>query len=287
MVSNPAMLAGQVCISYNICSFSGSHRIKIIIEEGAVATVAAGVDQSRRLARPFPGRRHEHVFFSVTAVLMLGTVLVGFACSYYLAGVFHQPLPGPLVIHGHAVAFTCWIFLLVAQTSLASARRLDIQRMLGMAGFLLACLMVVLGVWAATESLAHPVRLLGRDGKAFYIMPLSSMLMFAVLTFFAFRCRSDPTAHKRLIRLATCSLLVAAIARWPWPVVERKVDIATLVSFAFLLLLLAYDLWSMRRIHSATLWGSAFLVFVSLIRFPISRTTAWHDFATWILDLVT
>ena len=46
------------------------------------------------------------------------------------------------------------ILLLVAQTLLVSAGRVDIHRRLGIAGFSLACLMVILGVLAATDSLA-------------------------------------------------------------------------------------------------------------------------------------
>src|ERR1700719_4551859 len=95
-----------------------------------------------------PGRKYDHVFFSGMAVLLLGSVFVGFAPSYYLAGMFHAPLPS-LIVHLHGAAFSCWILLLVTQTSLVSAGRVDIHRRLGIAGFLLACLMVVLGVLAA------------------------------------------------------------------------------------------------------------------------------------------
>ena len=101
-----------------------------------------------------PGRRYDHLFFSAMALLMLITVFVGFARTYYLAGVFHAPLPS-LIIHVHGAAFSCWILLLVSQTSLVSAGRVDIHRRLGIAGFLLACLMVVLGVLAASDALVR------------------------------------------------------------------------------------------------------------------------------------
>jgi hypothetical protein len=39
------------------------------------------------------------------------------------------------IIHLHGAVFSCWILLLVAQTSLVSAGRIDIHRRLGVAGF--------------------------------------------------------------------------------------------------------------------------------------------------------
>jgi FtsH-binding integral membrane protein len=249
-----------------------------------MATVVAHPSKPAKLATGLPGRRCDHIFFSGMALLMLATVFVGFARTYYLAGVFHAPLPS-LVIHLHGAAFSCWILLLVTQTSLAFAGRVDIHRRLGIAGFLLACLMVVLGVLAATDSLVREAGPAGRDPKIFYIIPLTDMLVFATLVFFAFRARSNPSAHKRLILVATGSLMIAAIARWPVAIVHRNAPRAALVSYILLLMLVAYDLWSTRKVHRATLWASGFLIFVYQIRLPIGKTAAWHAFASWVQSL--
>jgi FtsH-binding integral membrane protein len=233
------------------------------------------------LATGLPGRRFDHIFFSGMALLLLAAVFVGFAPTYYLDGVFHAPLPS-LIIHLHGAAFSCWILLLVAQTSLAFAGRVDIHRRLGVAGFLLAYLMIVLGVLAATDSLVRQAGPPGRDPKTFYIVPLTDMLIFATLVFFAFRARSNPPAHKRLILIATIGLTIAAIARWPLAMVNRDPVAAGRFSYIFLLMLAAYDLWSTRRVHRATLWAGAFLIFVQQVRTPIGTTAAWHAFASWV-----
>src|ERR1043165_8329710 len=93
--------------------------------------------------RVLPGRRYDHLFFSGMALLILVTVFVGFAHTYYLAGLFRAPLPS-LIVHLHGAAFSCWIVLLIVQTSLIAARRIDIHRRVGIGGFTLACLMVSL-----------------------------------------------------------------------------------------------------------------------------------------------
>ncbi len=216
------------------------------------------------------------------ALLMLATVFVGFARTYYLAGVFHAPLPSR-IIHVHGAVFSCWILLLVTQASLASAGRVDIHRRLGIAGMLLACLMVIVGVLAANDLLMRGGRA-GLDAQVFYIVPLTDMLIFGSLIFFAFRARSNPPVHKRLILVATTALLTAAIIRWPFVIVHINVPTAALFSYIFLLLLVAYDLWSTRKVHRATLWAGTFLIFVEQIRTPIGKTAAWHAFASWVLS---
>lgn len=248
-----------------------------------MATVAAHPGNPARPAPVPPGRRFDHLFFSSMALLMLAAVFVGFAPTYYLAGVFHAPLPS-LIIHLHGAAFSAWILVLVTQTSLVSAGRVDIHRRLGIAGFLLACLMVVLGVLAATDALVRGAGPVGRDAQFFYIIPLTDILVFATLIFFAFRFRSNPAMHKRLILVATIALMIAAIARWPF-IVHHNILTAALLSYIFLLLMMAYDFWSTRKIHRATLWAGAFLIFIQQVRIPIGRTVVWHQFASWILTL--
>jgi hypothetical protein len=79
--------------------------------------------------------------------------------------------------------------------------------------------------------------------------------------------------------------MIAAISRWPISMVNRKPLVAALLSYGFLLLLAAYDLWSTRKVNRATIWASAFLIIVQQIRFPIGQTAAWHAFATWAQTL--
>lgn len=216
------------------------------------------------------------------SLLMLFTVFAGFARSYFLAGLFRAPLPS-LIIHFHGAAFTTWILLLVTQTSLVSAGRVDIHRRLGIAGFFLGCLMVILGVLAGTDSLVRAaIPIPGRDPQAFYIVPLSDMLLFATFIFFAFRLRRDAPAHKRLIYIATTGLLVAAVARVPFSFSFRNPAHAALVADVFLLFLVAYDLWSTRKIHRVTLGAGALLIFIQQVREPIGQTAAWHAFAAWV-----
>jgi hypothetical protein len=220
------------------------------------------------------------------AVLMLGAVLLGFGKTYFLAGMFRAPLPNRL-IHVHGAVFTSWILLLIVQTSLVAAGRVDLHRRLGLAGFGLASVMVVLGILAATDQLRRefgdPPEM---DAKTFYYIPLTDIVSFAALIFFAYRARSNPPAHKRLILIATIALVEAAVARWPFAFIQNTPYWVTHVcSYVFLVPLVAYDFCSSGNLHRATLWGGALLIAAGQSRFLIAGTPMWQAFATWAQNL--
>jgi len=77
-------------------------------------------------------------------------------------------------------------------------------------------------------------------------------------------------------------VLIAAIARFPLRWLFHNAAHAAIASYAFLLLLAAYDVWSRRKLHRATLWAGTFLILVQQIRLPIGKTAAWHAFAAWV-----
>jgi len=246
-----------------------------------MATTLADTRAVTKTATALPGRRFDHYFFSGTAGLMLVCVLVGFGPTYYLAGVFNAPLPSR-IIHVHGALFSCWMLMLIVQNSLASAGRVDIHKKLGLLGFGLACLMVIVGWVAATDRLVRGTAPPGVDTYFFYIVPMTDMVIFATLMFFAFRVRRDPSAHKRIIYIATMGILLAAIARFHVSWLFHKAPHAAIASYFFLVLLIAYDLWSTHKIHRATLWAGGFLIFVQQIRLPIGKTAAWHSLAAGV-----
>ena len=131
-------------------------------------------------AQTVRGIEVENRFFVGMSLLLLATVLVGFAKSYFLAGLVRAPLPNKL-IHFHALLFSCWILLLIAQATLISANRFDLHRQFGLFGFGLACGMTIVGVMAATDSLRR-IKMVGLiDMRTFYAVPLFDILVFAVL----------------------------------------------------------------------------------------------------------
>lgn len=57
---------------------------------------------------------------------------------------------------------------------------------------------------------------------------------------------------------------------------------AYFASCVLLVVLAAYDLWSTHRLHRATIWGSAFLIFMEQISRFIGPSAPWHAFVHWM-----
>ncbi|HEX3273900.1 MAG TPA: hypothetical protein VHR43_03520, partial [Gemmatimonadales bacterium] len=83
------------------------------------------------LPAPLVRRRH-HRFYSGMSLLIAAIVFAGFYRTFYLSPWLHGPALSPLrILHG--VAFSAWILLFVAQTTLVAAGQTDIHRRLGVA----------------------------------------------------------------------------------------------------------------------------------------------------------
>jgi hypothetical protein len=103
--------------------------------------------------------------------------------------------------------FTAWIALLVAQTALVAGRRTDSHRTVGVAGAVLAAVVFIVGVTVSVETLRRNSPP-GIDARFFFAIPLGDIIVFGALVTAAIVQRRWAETHKRLMLLATISLLV-------------------------------------------------------------------------------
>lgn len=219
----------------------------------------------------------DRIFFTSMIALLWAIVLYGFSRTYFLAGMVRAPLPNAL-IHVHGAAYTLWMIVLAIQTSFISAGQIRWHKRLGIAAFFLAVAMVLLGLLAAVDALRRGSAPLGLSATTFFVIPFTDMLIFSLLVFFAWRDRFKPAAHKRLILIATIALTGAAVGRFPG-FFHANPKLQDLVPLALLLILMAYDRFSLGKIQRTTLWASAVLMGVHLVRIPLAFTPLWQSFA--------
>ncbi len=230
--------------------------------------------------RPTPGG-HDRRFFMGMAMLVALIVFAGFAPTFFLRGFYRtDPLASVFQIHG--AVFTAWIVLYVVQTTLVSARRIDIHRRLGVLGGALALLMLVVGYTAAIAAARRGFSTPGLPPPlVFLAVPVFDLIVFAGLVGTGLYLRRKPAAHKRLMFLSTVALITAAIARLPYVLPlgpPAFFGLTDLLVFAAM----AYDKWTRGRIHPALLWGGLLLIASQPLRLAIGGTDAWLAFATWL-----
>lgn len=214
-------------------------------------------------------------------VFILLITWLGFAKTYYAAGMVRAPLPST-IIHIHAVAFTLWLLTLVVQTSLVGARKVHVHRRLGLWGFGLASAMIVLGVLAANDALRRGMSPPGSglDAKVFYAVPITAITLFAVLTGWAYVARRRPAEHKRLIMYATITLLSAAVGRFPYTITPMGPLAMTIIFLSFPLVIVAYDLVTLRKVHRISVICFLLLAVMTIGRIPLGQTSLWLKFAS-------
>jgi hypothetical protein len=248
----------------------------------AVGHVSGENMSSTTAGRPVQKQADDYFFLGM-ALLILGMVFVGFAHSYYLAGIFHAQLPS-LLVHVHGALFSCWILLLIAQITLVFAGRVSWHKRLGVFGMILAGLMVLVGFATLIGAVRrHAVFGMGLD--ALFGEDVLQLVVFAALVSWGLHVRVDGPAHKRLMILATVALLGPAVARWPFAFVFSSAFVFFGIIDSVVIFLIAFDLWSLRRIHRVTILGSLLILVMQVTMAPVGHLAFWHRFTTWVQQL--
>jgi hypothetical protein len=230
-----------------------------------------------------PRRTAERIFFGGMAMLLCLVVFIGFFHTFFGAGFADAPLPNRL-LRVHGIVFTAWMLLLVTQSALVSKGRVAWHRTLGIVAFSLPPLMIALGVIAAVDALGRKVTIGPLDPATSLALPLVNITAFALVIAAAWRARRRPDAHKRLVVLATMSLSTAALGRIPWTQLHLSPAAGPVIGLAALVLLLvAYDVLSLRRVHRSTMWAAPMVFAAGALAVPLGMTTGWHHFAQFVM----
>jgi len=221
------------------------------------------------------------------AIAMALTVLIGFAPTFYLKILGGGPLttitgmPFTPVIHLHGILFTGWAALFIAQTALVANHRVAVHRRLGIAGGVLAAMMLIAGTATAIRAAARGSAPPGMDPLVFLAVPLFDMVLFPIFVGAALWLRAKKEAHKRLMLLAYISIAAAPVARLPGVLPLGPLGFFGL-AFLFLIAAVIYDLVTRGRVHPVYIWGGGLLVLSVPLRLMVSDTGPWRAFAEFV-----
>jgi hypothetical protein len=228
-------------------------------------------------------RRRTRRFYVGMAIVFLITVFAGFSRTYFLKAHFGTPALSPL-LHFHGLVFTTWFLFFLVQTTLVASGRTYLHRRMGIAGAVLAALVVTVGTTVAilrVKGGTSPIP--GISPLAFLAIPLFDMVLFAILVSTAIYFRRRLEVHKRLMTLAMIALLPAPIARLPFAFMKAGPPAFFGLADLFIVAMLVYDLTARKKVHPATIWGGLLVVASQPLRLMISGTPAWLAFAGWLV----
>jgi hypothetical protein len=230
------------------------------------------------ITTPFTRSRLDDVFFPAMALLALAIVVTGFGHSYFFAGMMRARLPSPLV-HVHAAILTAWMAVQASQPTLVAANRVDWHQRVGVVGMLVATAVPVIGILAVVGEIRRPPFDI-EHGALDLAFVIAAAADFAVLAFFGLRERDkDLSAHKRLMLLATISILGPAIGRLSF---VTSPTIYYLVFAILLALVITFDIASLRKVHRATFLGIALITSTQALAELFWRTSTAAGLVTWV-----
>ena len=237
-----------------------------------------------------PSVKERSNLYTWIAVATFLIVFAGFARTFYLKILFGTR-PLPFYLHLHGLMFTLWFVLFFVQVRLVARHRVDLHRRLGVFGAVLAplaaCLAIGVSIHALRRhNLADPTWLNANPNLRPFAMDLGTSLMFALLVGAALYFRRSGGIHKRLMVLASCSLLLPAIGRIPPHFSFFAGGLWGLVGFTEVppIVCIVFDSIRNRRGHPAFAWGGLALLSSFPLFMLIGGTSTWLAFSKWLVS---
>lgn len=230
-----------------------------------------------------PQRRFERSFYLGAVIAAFAIVFAGFARTYYLKALFGTPAL-PWLLHLHGALMTSWFVLFFTQTYLIAAHRVTWHKRLGIFGVVLAMLVVIVDTTTLLRASARNLPIRG-TGALMILHDFVALAVFALLIGAAIALRRRGDFHKRLLLLATLSILGPGINRIPLGFIRHGGIPVTLLLIDLCVIVAAdIDTFRNHRLHPAFAWGAPMIVVSIWLAYLGEQTRAWMHFATWLVS---
>ena len=153
-------------------------------------------------------------FYLCMSLVMAGVVVWGFSRTVD-ANLLHANPPRPLLLWVHGAVFSTWVVFFIVQSTLVRLRKVGVHRILGWFGAAVATAMVALGFTiAVVMARFNAVVLHESDTHAFLSIPFAGITAFGLCIALAIHWRRLPEYHRRLVFVASCTLMDAPLDRF-------------------------------------------------------------------------
>jgi hypothetical protein len=249
-------------------------------------TISGAATQTHPQSAVVRTTQSERLFYVVAGSVMFIATAVGF--RLFLAqgkgfggGEITRQIVPLVVVHGLAMFSWISLFLLQSILILNGNRRLHMR--IGVAGAVLAGVMVILGSATAILSTRHNAEIYQPFGGARFFLAtmLGEMLAFGTLAAIAVMYRRRAEIHRPMMLLASLMIISGSLGRCPYIVDFALMPPLYVLGPALVLGAMFLVLqWAMMRVVSR--WyalGYAALVIASFIFIAIGHSSLWNRIA--------
>lgn len=224
-------------------------------------------------------------FFLYMGLAFLGIAIAGFSTTFFIP-LARGAFVAPPVIHVHGALLFGWLLFLIGQAWLVRSRNVRLHRRLGWVGAALCGAIVVSGMQVGLFAARRDLAATGQDWVFGNLVNIHiEMLLFGALVAAAIAMRRHPDSHKRLLLLATISVVAPAWFRFRhfMPFVPHPIVAFSAVADAVLLVAIARDWLVIRRVHPVYLYVGAAMLTVHAIELLAVETELWQRLGRWLL----
>jgi hypothetical protein len=223
-------------------------------------------------------RRGARYFFVGLGVFAVALTLITFVPTYLAFESGKMPIAG--VVQFHGLLMSLWLATFLTQAVLAATGRISLHRKFGSLGVALG-----VAVWASMVFVEIRSSVVNPPGSAKdldWMLPgVYCYTTFPLFLGWAVWLRHAPAWHKRFMVIALFIALQAVEQRMAWlphSLVGYWTDFAY-IDVCLFAALVAYDLTTTKRVHTATITGAATLLLAQVALLIAWGTQGWHHVA--------
>jgi hypothetical protein len=226
-------------------------------------------------------------FFLYLTMVFLPIAIAGFSTTFFLP-LARGTFSAPPIIHVHGALLFGWLIFLIAQASLIQTRNALIHRRVGWAGAALCAAIVVSGILVGAFATRRDLAAGGDDWLlGSFVNTVLEMILFGSLVGAAIINRKKPEIHKRLLVVATISILGPAWLRFRhfMPFVPDPFVTFSFIADSVLLLPIAHDWISYRKVHPVYIWIGGGVVVIHAVELLVMESDLWLQLGRWLLGM--